>query len=64
MTPDELKAARQGLGLSQNQLARVLGMSANGGFTISRWERGEMEIQHPGILRLALERLADRDAAR
>lgn len=56
MTPDDLRAFRNKLGLSQAGLARALGVDV---MTVSRWERGAMAIQHPTILRLALERLAD-----
>lgn len=56
MTPDDLRAFRNKLGLSQAGLARALDVDV---MTISRWERGAMAIQHPTILRLALERLAD-----
>jgi transcriptional regulator with XRE-family HTH domain len=38
MTPQEFKEARQTLGLSANQLARVLGMGEDGGRTIRKWE--------------------------
>lgn len=51
----ELRSRRGGLGLSQLQLAEALDVPAN---TIARWERGEVPIRHPRILRLALERLA------
>lgn len=54
MTPTELTAAREALGLSQNRLAEELGVSQS---TLSRWEAGRMPIEHPRLLRLALERL-------
>jgi len=41
MTPAELKAKRAALGLSQGQLARVLGVHRQ---TVSKWERGVYEI--------------------
>lgn len=41
MTPADFKAARESLCLSQNDLAQVWGMGANGGRTIRRWENGE-----------------------
>jgi len=37
MTPGELKQKRAALGLSQGQLARVLGVHRQ---TVSKWERG------------------------
>lgn len=42
MQPDELKDARQGLGLSQAELAKVLGLSGN---FISMMERGDKAIE-------------------
>lgn len=56
MTPADLKAAREALGLSQNGLAERLGVSQS---TVSRWEAGLMPIERPAMLRLALERLAE-----
>ena len=41
MTADQFKEARRALGLSQSRLATVLGMGADGGRTIRRWENGE-----------------------
>jgi DNA-binding transcriptional regulator YiaG len=50
MMPDELKDARDRLGLSQNELARVLGVESNR--TVRRWELGERDI--PGSVELAV----------
>lgn len=50
----EIKRQRGALGLSQVQLARQLGVAAN---TVARWERGELKIEHPGMLLLALSAL-------
>lgn len=44
MTPADFKAAREALCLSQNDLAEVWGMGANGGRTIRRWESGERPV--------------------
>lgn len=49
--PEEILAARRRLGLSQAALAKKLSIPAN---TLARWERGELTIQHPELLRLAL----------
>ena len=49
MTPSQLTAAREGLDLSQAELARTLGVAAN---TVNRWEAGTRSI--PTYLRLAL----------
>lgn len=58
MSADDLKAARTALGLTQRALAERLGVPQA---TVSRWETGQHPIQHPRILRLALERLARPD---
>lgn len=41
MTPDEIRAAREALGLTPTQLARVLGyVAANPGRIVTGWEDG------------------------
>jgi len=52
-----LKRERENLGLSQAELARELTVSSN---TIARWERGELKIEHPGMIDLALNALRRR----
>ena len=44
MTPDQFKQARQSLGLSQERLAAIWNMGANGGRSIRRWECGERPV--------------------
>lgn len=51
-----LKQAREALGFSQVDLGRKLSVSAN---TVARWERGELKIEHPLMLQLALSALAN-----
>lgn len=51
---DDLRAARQQLGLSQEALARALGTTVT---TVARWERGQRWPRDIGIIALALERL-------
>ena len=46
-----LKRERETLGLSQAELGRKLSVSSN---TIARWERGELKIEHPAMLQLAM----------
>lgn len=55
MTPDELKAARKQLGLTQAQLADALEIPRRQ--TIIQWEAGTLKFRHPKILRLALKAL-------
>lgn len=47
MTPTELKAARQFLGLSQAELAEALRMGPNGERQVRRWEKGETPVSGP-----------------
>ena len=54
-----LRRERERIGLSQVELARRLSVSAN---TIARWERGELNIEHPGMLQLALASLRPIDS--
>ncbi|MGH2447375.1 MAG: helix-turn-helix transcriptional regulator [Chloroflexota bacterium] len=48
----DLRMKRESLGVTQAALGDMLGVSRN---TIARWERGELTIQHPRVLRLALK---------
>ena len=60
MTPEELKERRLALGLTQEALARRLGVCVN---TVARWERGVNRIKTPRIVELALAELARQGAA-
>jgi len=51
---EKLRGDRERIGMSQLELARKLSVSPN---TVARWERGELKIQHPGMLQLALSSL-------
>jgi DNA-binding transcriptional regulator YiaG len=55
VTSDDVVAARRQLGLTQVELARVLGVALT---TLQRWELGL--TRPPPYLRLALERLLER----
>jgi DNA-binding transcriptional regulator YiaG len=57
MTPDEIRAWREEAGVSQAQLAELLGVHA---MTVSRWERAGGA---PPYLRLALAGARNRAAA-
>lgn len=60
MTGEELRTRREQLGLSQSQLAVALKRHHD---TISKWERGVLAIESPGVLRFLLDALAQ-DSAR
>ena len=47
MTPADLLDIRRVLGLSQNAMARELGLGANGARTVRRYESGEVEPSGP-----------------
>ena len=55
MTKDEIRAARQALGMSQSQLGKAVG-GANAR-TVRRWESGESQV--PGSVAKLLERLVE-----
>lgn len=55
MTPAELRARREALGLSQAELARRLGVAAN---TWWRWEQGQRQPGNAVALGMALDQLA------
>jgi len=52
LQPIEFKRIRRELGLSQSQLADLLGVSA--GRTIRKWEAGENDIAAPAALLVTL----------
>lgn len=52
---DALRSARERAGLSQNDLARRLGLASGG--RISLWERGEARPRSPHLLHLLAEAL-------
>lgn len=49
MTPEELRAARRAVGLTQAELARRFGCAR---YTIQRWEYGQQPIARDAALRL------------
>lgn len=51
MTPEEFRALRERLGLSQEKLARRLDVSQN---TVARWESGSRKISGPAAVLLRL----------
>ncbi len=59
MDGEGLKAFRLRMKMTQDEIADALGVANN---TIARWERGERRIEHPQMLRLALERLEQNNA--
>jgi predicted ATPase len=60
LSPAQLRTRRKALGLSQQALARAVGVTTN---TIARWERGERRIAHAQLLHIGLERLEGSKAA-
>ena len=60
MTPEELRARRMALGLTQEQLGEIIGKPRN---TITRWESGSLAIRDQALLSLALEALERRPRA-
>ena len=57
MDGDTLRRRREGLGLTQGELARLLGVYQA---TISAWENGVRGIRHPKMLALAFEAIEAR----
>jgi transcriptional regulator with XRE-family HTH domain/uncharacterized protein YuzE len=55
LSGDALRDMRLQLGMTQEQLGLALTVGKN---TVARWEREELRIEHPGMLKLALERLS------
>lgn len=60
MTPEELKIARQALGLSAEGFARLVQVES--GRTVRRWEAGERDI--PGPVQVLVRALLDSAAVR
>lgn len=58
MTTDQLREARQKLGLSTAGLARALRLGKAGARTVRRWESGENHI--PGPAQVAIEMMLER----
>ena len=54
MLSQKLKETRKELGLTQKEFGDLLGISGN---TIARYERDEMQPQHPRVLEMAIEHL-------
>jgi transcriptional regulator with XRE-family HTH domain len=58
MKPFQFRSARKGLGLTQHELAKSLGMGKWGFQSVGKWERGEKPI--PYSIQLAVEALVNR----
>ncbi len=54
ITPAQIREGRQEAGLTQEQLAGVIGCSAN---SVYRWEAGASPCELPGAVKYALEYL-------
>ena len=59
MTATEFRARRLALGLTQAQLAELLGAST---MTVYRWEKGTRGIRRPALIELKLDQLARESA--
>ena len=57
-SPERVKGIRVGLGLTQGDFAKKLGVAIN---MVSRWERGEAEPTRGPVLKALLD--AEREAA-
>ena len=55
MTGDDVRCARQRLGLSQEKFAELFRLGKGGGRTVARWETGESKV--PGPVALAIDLL-------
>lgn len=53
MTPDDVRAARQSLGMTQDELAAALRMGADGKRAVRRWEAGDRAISGPATVAIA-----------
>lgn len=58
MTPNDLRTARQMLGLTQRGLAAALGLSKNGARTIRLWEKEGNTV--PGPVQVAVSFMLER----
>jgi DNA-binding transcriptional regulator YiaG len=59
MSGDEFRKVRKAMGLSQDELSKIIDVSARG---VRRWENGEVAI--PKIAELALRYLAEKKPRR
>jgi len=57
MTPAEVKAARQSIGLTANGLAELLRLGGSGGRTVRGWESDGGKYRISGPATVALEAL-------
>ena len=57
LTPDEVREARQTLGLTLTEMAELLGLANSDPRTVRSWETGRREISGPcsAAIRLAVE---------
>jgi DNA-binding transcriptional regulator YiaG len=55
VTPKEFKDLRYELGMSQNEMARLLGVRASR--TIRKWEQGDLDIAGSAIILMSFYKL-------
>jgi putative transcriptional regulator len=54
MTPDELKAIRESLNLTQSELASLIGASVH---ALRKWEQGQRKVS--GVATVAIKKLME-----
>jgi len=59
MTPDEVRAARHMLGMTQDELAKALRMGLDGKRAVRRWEAGDRHISGPASVAIGFMLVAD-----
>jgi len=56
MTPTQITAARETLGLTKTAFAELLQLGKNGRTTVLRWERGLMKCRKTKLIEMLVER--------
>ena len=59
MTPEQVRAARYLLGMTQDELAKALRMGRDGKRAVRRWEAGDRHISGPASVAIEFMLVAD-----
>ena len=59
MNPEEVRAARYALGMTQDELAKALRMGRDGKRAVRRWEAGDRCISGPASVAIEFMLVAD-----